>query len=618
MAKQKKRGASSAAKSKRRDARKRKQAALRAGRDPILGAWRLPLMGCFVNCGWRERHMASILVFRDRGQGRLVTAGVLVDLGCLGLKDAWVRTDMDFMEYEELVEHMRGLDDPGEPCEVELAAAILLAGKAYAAELGFQPHPEWERVLQVLGPPAADAVLPEVPCGEDGKPLFIAGPDDDAEAIVGKLERRLGPDGFHFITPAGTLEDTPFSTAGVMDLLDELDHSKVTDRESLLLRCSVLKRCLVMWSMSGDLLGDLRDFARRADTGDEQEPDPDAIIDRFIAAHRFDGGQSVHEAFVDRFPQLGEDDRRIILGWKDTVEGIFEIVRHAKDHLELLNLVDDLPYIVRSNQGQAGLKQAPKEGFLIGRLCPLGDEWLLSGDHRAMKPRMADTLLTMAAQLAMRSPRLFFRNPVHLESGWEQQRRMYDDFVEHFGSDEMVVPGSELQARMDGFMVRQKEKARADAEADGKLLDPTLVDSAPVTVPLPPDLLDEPEVAVLHHPRWGQGFYVGYGEVRRAFADSDRRLRRGDARAVRSYLEDPDVDPLPLLWLGDAYPEAASRIFASILKRPRFDWRRDGEALLREFKAEHYEHLLPRVVPLSERHVAAMRRTDGNRELGSS
>ncbi len=398
-------------------------------------------------------------------------------------------------------------------------------------------------------------------------------------------------------------------TAPVEQLLDALTASRAVDQESLLLRCGVLKRCLVLWSVSEELVDRLRAYGRGMPVAEGEERDPDEIIERFIGSYRFEDGRSVHEAFVARFPLLDDEDRRIVLGWKDTIEGIFEIVQHAGDHLELLNLVDELTYIVRSNQGAAGLKQAPRVGFLLGRVCPLGDEWLMSGEHRVLKPHMADELLAMAAQLALKVPRLFFRNPSHLERGWEQQRKMYEDFVDHFGTDEVLVRGTELQAIMDGFMTSQQERVRDEAEREGKALDPALVGAAPVRMPVPRELSLEREVAVLHHPRWGQGFYLGYGEVRRAFIDPKRALRRGGSHAVRSYLEDADLDPLPLLLLGNRHPDAASQLFASILGRPGFDWERDGEALLREYKGDHYENPLPRVVPLPERQVAAMRRT---------
>ena len=88
-------------------------------------------------------------------------------------------------------------------------------------------------------------------------------------------------------------------------------------------------------------------------------------------------------------------------------------------------------------------------------------------------------------------------------------------------------------------------------------LDPAVVSQAPVTVPLPPELFGEPEVAVLDHPLWGQGFYLGYREVRRAFEEPGIQPRRRCIEPVRRYLEDGDLGPLPLLLLGDRFPEAA-------------------------------------------------------------
>jgi hypothetical protein len=614
MAKKDKRRAKGAAKAKRREQRKRREAALRAGRDPVQGAWRLPLVGCFVNQAWRERHMASLIVFRDLGRGKLVVASALVDLGCLGVKDAWLRTDMEFMEYESALRRLRSLDDPGVPCEPELAVGILVAGKSYAAELGFEPHREWERVLQVLGPPSEDATLSEIPCGEGGKPLYIAGPDDNVPAVIGMLERRLGPDGFHFIAPAGSFEDEPQGVAAVGHLLDDLAATCAEDQESLLLRCGKLKRGLVLWSLADELVDRLRAYGRDMPVAQGEERDPDEIIDRFIGSYRFEDGSSVHESFVARFPQLRDEDRRIILGWKDTVEGIFEIVRHTGDHLELVNLVDELPYIVRSNQGRAGLKQAPKKGFLIGRVCPLGDEWLLSGEHRVFRPPMEDEMLAMAAGLSMKVPRLFFRNPAHLERAWDQQAKMHKDFVAHFGSDEVLLRGSELQAAMDGFLISQRERARARAEREGAPLPAAMLDAAPTRFSVPPDLLREPDVAILDHPRWGQGIFVGYGALRAAFQDPKGALQRRGVIEVREYLMDKEAVPLPLILLGDRYAEAACMLFATILRRPDFDWRRDGEALLREYKGEHYDKLLPYVVPLPGRYTAAMQRSKTRRE----
>jgi hypothetical protein len=43
-------------------------------------------------------------------------------------------------------------------------------------------------------------------------------------------------------------------------------------------------------------------------------------------------------------------------------------------------------------------------------------------------------------------------------------------------------------------------------------------------------------------------------------------------------------------------------VFRRLLKRPRFDWSRDGEALMREIKPDYFDRPpRPRVSPLSER-----------------
>jgi len=49
-------------------------------------------------------------------------------------------------------------------------------------------------------------------------------------------------------------------------------------------------------------------------------------------------------------------------------------------------------------------------------------------------------------------------------------------------------------------------------------------------------------------------------------------------------------------------PDRASVVFRRLLKRPRFDWSRDGEELMREIKPDYYARpQRPRVSPLSER-----------------
>jgi len=75
-------------------------------------------------------------------------------------------------------------------------------GGRYAADLGFSPHPDFRRAWPLLEEVDVAACAGAIPLGgEDGEPLFIAGPRDDVDHIMATLTRRLGPDGFHFIAP---------------------------------------------------------------------------------------------------------------------------------------------------------------------------------------------------------------------------------------------------------------------------------------------------------------------------------------------------------------------------------------------------------------------------------
>jgi hypothetical protein len=57
--------------------------------------------------------------------------------------------------------------------------------------------------------------------------------------------------------------------------------------------------------------------------------------------------------------------------------------------------------------------------------------------------------------------------------------------------------------------------------------------------------------------------------------------------------------------LAERDPENANVVFRRLLKRPRFEWSRDGEEMLRKFKPGYYARPpRPRVSPVSERLAA--------------
>ena len=56
--------------------------------------------------------------------------------------------------------------------------------------------------MWVLGQANPAACHDPIPLGEpEGKPLFVAGPYDNATKIIAKLTAAVGPDGFHYLVP---------------------------------------------------------------------------------------------------------------------------------------------------------------------------------------------------------------------------------------------------------------------------------------------------------------------------------------------------------------------------------------------------------------------------------
>jgi hypothetical protein len=91
--------------------------------------------------------------------------------------------------------------------------------------------------------------------------------------------------------------------------------------------------------------------------GDEAEVAD--FLDHFMLLHRLSDGSTVVEHFVAAHPDLPEAEREMLLGWRNAVEGIFEVQRPMGDALVALNLVDEMEYLVHSNMGPRVFRQTP-------------------------------------------------------------------------------------------------------------------------------------------------------------------------------------------------------------------------------------------------------------------
>ena len=365
---------------------------------------------------------------------------------------------------------------------------------------------------------------------------------------------------------------------------------------------------------SAELKGQLLDFARQPRYGrafgeallardlTTSIPYEDQLIlfmDHFVLQHRLRNGRTVVEQFVASRPDLPQNDRDLLLGWRDVVEGVFEVQRRDGEALIMQNLIDELAYRVRCNMGTAVFRRMPRRAFVIARLVPIGHEWLISGSLAVFPATERDYMYRAAAENALQEPALMFRNPDKLAEAWELQRADRDRFRRFFGTDLVVLAGDQFAARMRQYhdFVRT-EILGTDAASDG----PRPTNSSAAIFDVEPDLAKSATVGVIYDEVEGMNFYAEFGMVEAVFTDPTLLRNHPYSELLTHYLDDDTVSPLPFRRLADRNPDRVSELFGKLLGRPGFEWRRDGEQLLRERKAAYFDRPpMPSISPISDR-----------------
>ncbi|GAB4505414.1 MAG: hypothetical protein Fur0043_24090 [Anaerolineales bacterium] len=173
-----------------------------SSREVLQRAREYPLYGCWVMEGWQESGITPVVIARQQSLDRLFFAVYLVDLYCLGVKDAFTRINVSKSRFERDLPKL--CSGAPQACPVELAHEIVYGALEYAERYGFSPHPDFKRQMadQVLDPPEAHPRSGEVEFGKDGKPFFFAGPYDDErkiQQVLSTLQRTAGEGNYNYL-----------------------------------------------------------------------------------------------------------------------------------------------------------------------------------------------------------------------------------------------------------------------------------------------------------------------------------------------------------------------------------------------------------------------------------
>ncbi|MFF9507242.1 hypothetical protein ACF1BU_14570 [Streptomyces sp. NPDC014724] len=327
--------------------------------------------------------------------------------------------------------------------------------------------------------------------------------------------------------------------------------------------------------------------------GPERQLDEDEAIritDHFILRYRLPGGSTVVDRFVAARKDLTTSDREMLLGWRDPVEGVFEIRRREGDAVVLLNLVNDLEFRTYSNVGRTAFRGVSKGGFLHTCLVPVhstGGAWLVSGAMSYYPRSSAVEIAQAALSLATSRPELVFRNPAKIEQGWQRMREDRAAFIEFCGSDELVLLPAEAEERLNAYY-RRRQEATVDGQS-GRPRGRRLPGPGLPYFELPSELADSDTIGVIYDHVDGLNFYADYGMLRDLFENPALAGRREHQDLLRTYLREESIAPLPIRRLATAHPEAADMVFRKLLRKPGFTWSEHGDALLRRRKPWYYE-----------------------------
>ena len=192
-----------AKKAAERKARQAERKSLVTGGSAKLAA-QFPIGDCLVPTSLFEEGIGHVVLTRLLPGGEIAVAGFLVDTYCLGAKNALYRV-LSLAEYD----YYRGQIEAQTPLERVHPSCLrkLVEGAVrYARDLGFPPHPDYARAAQLFGDIDAAACPVRYVYGKGGQPFYVSGPNESAaqsRKIIDTLARRLGPDGFHYMTALG-------------------------------------------------------------------------------------------------------------------------------------------------------------------------------------------------------------------------------------------------------------------------------------------------------------------------------------------------------------------------------------------------------------------------------
>jgi hypothetical protein len=172
---------------------------------PVASSYsQFPVHECLVPDALFESGVGSVVWARRTPEGMISTSVFLVDVFCLGVKDAFVDVS-SALDYERRLKsrfiEMNGLQE-FENLHPACVRKLIEGAVRFADTLGFAPHADYRNAKGIFGDVDSQACPTAFTYGQHGKPFYIRGPSESisqARGIVKQLARVCGTGNFDYL-----------------------------------------------------------------------------------------------------------------------------------------------------------------------------------------------------------------------------------------------------------------------------------------------------------------------------------------------------------------------------------------------------------------------------------
>lgn len=369
-----------------------------------------------------------------------------------------------------------------------------------------------------------------------------------------------------------------------------------------------IKQALVDFVLDaeGELATSLESYAAeqsRRKLGDNQQ---ELIIDAFVTEGKV-GDTTPIELFIESQPELTKGDRDLLSNWRRSFMGLFAVVKILSDGFELQNWLTTKHYIVKPNNSQAikELSRCKEGDILLAQIAPITDYWTFFSSCTILgklgKPKLAVAIGNFKDNYKYS---LYGDAPELLQQAWQSVAEYHQQFIDFFGSDEVTMPGYQLNKKVAEFqelLMKQNlnaagiddtkslaelaeeagldeteiEAAAKESGADTKVVAQLFDKKSPTKmvmpkIDLPAELKKAEQVTSLSHPRWGQMFLPTYSKLKSILEAQDWQSIEGGEKLIRYYLDNPSINVFVWERLAQQYPQQLKKIFQQLLNLPDF------------------------------------------------